>query len=169
MDCAKWVGNKQPKTTVTDMKFQQIIPYKIKTLLPALGIAGAGLVTSCDPEITWAPAPSEITIQFDINNTQTVYDMNSDGTIRPSDILDYYMSHPGTETIYLHATGSWRRMMYNNITSLRHLQLEPIINMSPKIRGHGNFDFRPGEASKIPADSLWFIQNGWTINQEKQH
>ena len=40
--------------------------------------------------------------------------------------------------------------------------------MSPKMRGRGDFDFKLGEASKVPDDSLWFIKQGWTINKAYQ-
>ncbi len=46
-------------------------------------------------------------------------------------------------------------------------QLQEKINVSPKIHGRGNFDFIPGRASMVPEDSLWFVQNGWTINKQK--
>ena len=51
------------------------------------------------------------------------------------------------------------------ITNLRKNILEPAINLSPKIWGRGDFNFRPGLASQVPADSLWYVQHGWTINK----
>ena len=55
---------------------------------------------------------------------------------------------------------------YYNIISCRN-GLQQYLDISSKIRGRGNFNFTPGEASKIPTDSLWFVQNGWTINKQK--
>ena len=29
----------------------------------------------------------------------------------------------------------------------------------------GDFNFKLGEASKVPEDSLWYVKHGWTINE----
>ena len=49
--------------------------------------------------------------------------------------------------------------------NIRYLcnKLQELLNISPKIHGRGNFVFRSDELAGVPADSLWFVQNGWTI------
>ena len=50
----------------------------------------------------------------------------------------------------------------NNITIWRNL-LQQRIGTSPKVRGKGDLVFMRG--APLPADSLWFVQQGWTVNQ----
>ena len=69
-------------------------------------------------------------------------------------------------TIYLvPMEGKWDNFIYKAIISIRNRQLEPALKLSPKIKGKGDFNFKVGEASKVPEDSLWYVQHGWTINK----
>ncbi|MDD6642110.1 MAG: hypothetical protein PUE55_05905 [Bacteroidales bacterium] len=54
----------------------------------------------------------------------------------------------------------------NNITIWRNL-LQQRIDVSPKVRGKGDLWFGVGQA--LPADSLWFVQQGWTVNQSRNN
>ena len=53
-----------------------------------------------------------------------------------------------------------------NITKLRDF-LQQRIDVSPKVRGKGDLWFGVGRA--LPADSLWFVQQGWTVNQSRNN
>ena len=88
-----------------------------------------------------------------IFNLQPLRDMANDKTIR---------------YIYLVPTNTWGGMKDKNITALRKNVLQPAIEISPKIKGKGDFNFHLGSASKVPADSLWYVQRGWTINKKYQ-
>ena len=55
-----------------------------------------------------------------------------------------------------------------NDKSVKKGLLQPTMEISPKMRGQGDFDFKLGAASKVPTDSLWFVKNGWTINIQSQ-
>ncbi|MCH5335635.1 MAG: hypothetical protein J1D86_07540 [Alistipes sp.] len=59
--------------------------------------------------------------------------------------------------------GTWSNVGF--VQALRNNVLQPSIELSPKVRGKGDFNFEVGEASKVPEDSLWFVQHGWTINK----
>lgn len=52
------------------------------------------------------------------------------------------------------------------ITKWRNL-LQQRIDVSPKVRGKGDLWFGVGRA--LPADSLWFVQQGWTVNQSRNN
>lgn len=53
-----------------------------------------------------------------------------------------------------------------NLNILRTKILEPSIALDPeRVKGRGDFYFYPGNCST--ADSLWFVQNGWTVNQNR--
>lgn len=56
----------------------------------------------------------------------------------------------------------------NQIAQTRTRFFQPRIELSTKIHGRGDFNFKVGEASKVPSDSLWFVQHGWTINKYLQ-
>ena len=59
--------------------------------------------------------------------------------------------------------GTWDNV--GSVQSLRNKVLQPSLELSPKVRGKGDFNFKVGRASKFPEDSLWFVQHGWTINK----
>lgn len=80
-------------------------------------------------------------------------------------IIQDLIDQPDVRTIYLVPTGGWDGLWSNNISRLIKTTLRPAIDMSPKIRGKGDFDFHLGQASEVPEDSLWITQQGWTINK----
>ena len=88
--------------------------------------------------------------------------------VRISDFVQNYAKDETIKAIYLVPTGHWGGCTAYNITYARNNFLQPRLNISPKIRGRGDFDFKLGEASKVPDDSLWFVKNGWTINKNYQ-
>lgn len=146
------------------MKLKQIIPYKLKRLLPVLGLAGASLVTSCEKEEDIIPY-KDIEIKFFPTSLDLLCTKSSNGTIHINPAIQYYVADPATKTIYLVPDYIWERYKAEDITKLRKEVLEPMITYSPKIRGKGNFDFGYEQASKAPADSLWLVQQGWTVQR----
>lgn len=146
------------------MKLKQIIPYKLKRLLPVLGLAGASLVTSCEKEEDIIPY-KDIEIEFKQTALDAVCFKNQDGTIQINPVLEYYAADPEVRTIYLVPSYIWNNYHAEDITRLRKDVLEPVINSSPKFRGKGNFAFEYNQASKVPADSLWLVQQGWTVQR----
>lgn len=135
------------------------IPYKIRRILPALGMAGATLFASCerDDPIT-PPEPivptTDIELTFEYNDLQNIH----------LDTLAKYAIRPDVRAIYMVPTGPWDHFHEKTLSNFRWMQLEHRLNMSPKIRGRGNFNFKLGAASLVPTDSLWYVENGWTIN-----
>ena len=75
---------------------------------------------------------------------------------------------PTIDTMYLIPDADWGYVMAYLITAYREQLFQPALEASPKVRAKGDFNFKLGEASKVPADSLWYVQQGWTINQAKQ-
>ena len=142
------------------MKFYKVIPYKLRRAISMAAIIGAPLVpTSCgglepDPEPT-----RDVEIVFDGTNIDNILTFET---------LQKYANEKTIKTIYLVPTRHWNGRVAGNITAMRRNFLQPRMEISPKIRGRGDFDFKLGEASKVPADSLWFVQQGWTINKGYQ-
>lgn len=50
----------------------------------------------------------------------------------------------------------------NALNQIR-VYLEKRVNASRKVRGKGDLIFEQGVV--LPADSLWFVEQGWTVNQ----
>ena len=71
------------------------------------------------------------------------------------------------KTVYLVPRGEWFNYQAQNI-SLLSKQLQSWIDVSPKARGQGDFEFFVNEASKVPEDSLRIVRNGWTISAYRQ-
>ena len=130
------------------MQFKQVVPYKLKRLIPMLGIAGASFfLGGCEKNEP----------QRDVNL------FFYDGKLVDTSLIQEIASQPDVRTIYLIPQGDWFTCYANNIRIFTP-KLKQMINASPKTRGQGDFNFFPGEASKVPEDSLWITQQGWTIN-----
>ena len=155
------------------MKLKKIVPYSIRKVIPMLGLAGASMfIGGCEKNEEIVPT-RDVEITFSsVYCDDLFYDEN--GVRYPSKKAQEYIKDPSIRTIYIVPEGSWGNMFADDITAIRKVTLEKMLNYSPKFRGKGDFNFVVGEASKVPADSLWYVQNGWTINkrfteQQKQH
>lgn len=142
------------------MRFTEKMKYNIKKALPVLAIAGAGLMASCDkddePEVP----------QHDVELPFTKWTADQRLTFP---ILWGYIKDPSVRYIYLVVEGDWNNYTPDNISQTRDNFLQPRMEMSPKMRGRGDFHFTPGAASRVPSDSLWYVQQGWTINKYLQN
>ncbi len=152
------------------MHFVKNIPYKIKRLVPVLGLAGAAtMMPGCDKSDEPIAPPIEqpktrgIELYFDYYDYENIVSQNQDGTYTPSEILKTYANQK--DTVYLIPTGTWLFIIPDEIKEIRQKILQPAIDYSPKIRGRGDFDFSTGFPSMIPEDSLWFVEHGWTVNK----
>lgn len=146
------------------MKFYKVIPYKIRRAISMAAIIGAPIIpTACGgltPEPEPEPEPTrEIEIKFNNENGDKILTFEA---------LQNYANDKTVKTIYLIPTAHWNGNVAGNITFMRNNFLQPRLSISPKIQGRGDFDFKLGEASKVPNDSLWFVKNGWTINKSHQ-
>ena len=151
------------------MKLNKILPYKLSRVLPILGIAGASLFAGCNKEDEpIRDTRMDVEITFTLKDPWDVIQENPDGTRQVNPLIKTYADHPDIRTVYLVPLNSWMSTTKKHITDLRKNVLEYAINYSPKVRGRGDFNFWPGEASKVPEDSLWYVQNGWTINRHFQ-
>ena len=147
------------------MNFNKTVKYNLKRILPILGIAGATLLPACrggqnEPE----PKPTPVVQKHD--TTLYFADMSYDN-IAPENI-QRYLADTNIINIYLEPNPSnFDGATTEYITALRELIFTPALNTDPKrVHGRGNFLFYPGVA--LPADSLWIVQQGWTINQPQR-
>lgn len=118
------------------------------------------LLLSCKPENQDPEPTRDVEIEFD--NTNRKEQLNKEE-------LQELAADKTVKYIFLKATCHWDSYTAKSIPLLRSKFFQPRIELSSKIRGRGDFDFKLGEASKVPDDSLWFVQQGWTINKAYQH
>ncbi len=131
-----------------------------KRVAPALAFVGLAL-TACEKEpVEKAPvyrAPYEKELRFN--------DRNADSIAMP--IIKKFARDTACKHIYLTVTDD-NYFTTSDTETIHRIRddLQSKIAISDKISGRGDFNFMPGRATKV--DSLWFIQNGWTINQKKR-
>ena len=139
-----------------------------------IGIAGASLMMGgCQKE----QPTRDIELRFSPFNYSNVVLIHPDETPKRlsrevSDIIKYLDAQPDVRTIYLVPYYDWSLHQSQAITAIRNNMLSYATDYSPKVRGRGDFNFQLGEASKVPEDSLWYVEHGWTINEiynRKQH
>lgn len=144
------------------MKIKKILPYKISRAFPILGLAAGSLLSSCEKP---RPEPQDVYFSFyEINqfgNRSEKHYEELDKKTLLTTIYDENVRH-----VYLKVE-PWNDYTYydsySSLSSLRY-DLGRIIEIKPeKVSGTGDFHFFPGVVSK--EDSLWFVKNGWTVNQ----
>lgn len=140
------------------MQFKKTIPYKLKRLVPMLGLAGATLFTACEKDEPIGPKHDVV-----LNFYYAYYD-----EIKANNVQKV-LNEPSINNIYLNSKYIYGRTFDRSdmteipISRLRSF-LEESINLAPdRVFGSGNLVFMPGAASKT--DSLWFVNNGWTVNK----
>ncbi|MBO4626028.1 MAG: hypothetical protein J5679_01990 [Alphaproteobacteria bacterium] len=147
------------------MRFYNKIFYDIKHVIPLIGLAGTTMTSCIDFDIREPIKKSDPVIQRDIDlvfNDTTKFD------ILDVDALLKIINNDTIRRIYLVPVGHWDKYDDESITALRRRLLQQRIALSPKIRGLGDFDFMHGAASHVPMDSMWYVENGWTINNGNQ-
>lgn len=145
------------------MTVKKTIPYKLRAGIPALMLAGATLFGGCgkediekhDVELPWTYGYYE---QITSANVQRHLDDPSVGNI-------YLRLYPCSLD---YEYDDWLKWTADQIHhQLYGRTLAPLVGKDPnRVFGRGNFEFRPGVCPR--ADSLWFTQHGWTVNQKQR-
>lgn len=151
------------------MNFTKSLSYKLMTAV--LALAGGAMMASCEKEETETQLPPiDVEVKISSIDVRSLFDGPYNSPERgKSELIDYYINNPQIKNIYIvPEKGTWSTYDASDIIASKQKTLIPALSFSPKIRGKGDFNFKPGEASKIPEDSLWFVQNGWTINKDLQ-
>ncbi len=144
------------------MQFKKTIPYKLKRIIPMLGIAGASLfMGGCEKE----EPLRDVELHFNQEDYSTILYMDIYNNRYISEMAKTYADDPTVGTIYLIPDGNWETYVSMTINGLRKNILERVFDYSPKFKGKGDFNFHPGAASEVPQDSLWLVSKGFTINK----
>lgn len=150
--------------TIQPMKLlNKILPYRTRVALVGLA-GGVSMIGACGKSECENAKPQEPEQTIDLFFSLEAYKGYDE--IREENLTRVLDSVRGRNVkIYLVPQYNWALFSDPSvITNLRKILLEPAINLSPKISGKGDFNFRTGVASQVPADSLWLVQHGWTIN-----
>ncbi len=83
------------------------------------------------------------------------------------DTIQKYIDNEYVDTVYLvlHKGSTFGGTSRSTITEYRN-GLENLTNISTRVRGRGDFYFQAGRC--LPADSLYFVSKGWTVNQNQR-
>ena len=127
-------------------------------VLPALGL----LAVACEKESSKPVyrAPYEKELRFN--------DSNIDSIATP--IVQKFAHDTACKHVYLTVKDDNNYTTYtaDEITKYLRNELGDLIALAPeKISGRGDFFFEKGVAAT--ADSLWFVEHGWTIRQMPNH
>ena len=169
------------------MYLKKALSYNLKRILPVLTIAGASLFGACtkedEPDLIIDPPKKEtpkdtaekpikkhdIYFEFTPTSYQLLFGSTPDFGYGVSHIVRDSLKRPDVRYIYMvPKQGIWSTYYDRAIANFREKFLRYNIEYSPRVKGKGDFNFKPGEASKVREDSLWYIVHGWTINKNLQ-
>ena len=135
-------------------KFQKTFPYSLKAIVPMTMLAGATMLgNGCKPNEPELPR----------TNKELVFSLHDAESIS-NDTIQKYLNMSHIDTVFMVPYGSFYFDGRDGPAILRGV-LEPKINLSPRVRGRGDMNFLVGQATANPTDSLWFVNNGWTVNK----
>lgn len=148
------------------MRFTKNLPYKIKRLVPVLGLAGAAaMMPGCDksdePIYNYFGEPYKFVYLY--------FSPDDYSRITPENVKSY-ADNPNIDSVYLVPQGMWHCSLWDR-QDMKKQYLEPALFVSPKVFGHGDFQINNGDAFNVPddpryeKDSLWFVNWGWSVNQ----
>ena len=151
------------------MKFVEKMFYNIRNVIPTIGMAGLTMMPVACAKVDLREDP-EPEVEIPVVQRDTVFEFNrhNGDEVLNMDTLLKYINDKTIGNIYLVPTGHWSAYTSINISKLRSNFFQQRMDLSPKMHGRGDFDFELGEASKVPNDRLWFVQQGWTINKAHQ-
>ena len=112
--------------------------------------------------------PTETPVEPVVKVNKELYFSQTDGIQISFDTLNKYLAMENIDTIFMVPQGSFHAssaLGYQYFKLARTNLLEPRTNLSPRIRGKGDFIINPGYPSQAPEDSLWFVSKGWTVNK----
>lgn len=154
-------------------------PYNIKRGAIALMASIAALTSSCEHRELESPEDKYVYFYDCIGYCKPIAWVNDPAPAGPTIFHPHYdyseldkqhltniVNHPTTDTLYMTMLD---KSDYSNclgdhyILTLRR-KLQECCDISPRIRGRGNFNFPSGMASTD--DSLALVKMGFTINQQ---
>ena len=154
--------------------FSKKIPYSLKRIVPMAMLAGATMFgAGCennepdDPLDKTPNTPIDTPVEPIVKVNKELYFSDRDITQISFDTLNKYLAMDNIDTIFMIPQGwfaSPNSLGYHYFELARD-NLEARTNLSPRIRGKGDYMTNLGHPSQAPEDSLWFVSKGWTVNK----
>jgi len=134
----------------------------------SLGFASCDNDKGNEPDdVTTPPVVETPVVPKKIN--KELYFNQHDGTQISFDTLNKYLAMDNIDTIFMIPTGTFFAPDYYDDPDYFKLAcdnlLEKRLDLSPRIRGKGDFITNLGYPSVWWRDSLWMVENGWTVNK----
>ena len=157
--------------------FSKKIPYSLKRIVPMAMLAGATMFGGgCKPQnepddpLDKTPnTPIDTPVEPVVKVNKELYFSQTDGTQISFDTLNKYLAMDNIDKIYMIPVGTFFAPADYDTPDYFKLArdnlLEKRINLSPRIRGKGDFITNLGYPSVWWRDSLWMVENGWTVNK----
>lgn len=135
------------------MKILQKLPYKLKTALPILALAGASMVpVSCSDD-------DEKDLKHDVELEWFYMYYDEIGTAE----IQRHLDDPMVNNVYLKYLNKGAMFRGANVPYLLRPFLNDLLSVDPaRVHGRGNLQFEVGTCPK--EDSLWLVSKGWTVN-----
>ena len=111
---------------------------------------------------SWGFTAAPVYVQHD---TRYVFNQDYIDEIYPTDKIKASSDSIEVRDVCLIPNKHFKNFQTNNITIMINNVLRPAIEVSQKVKGEGNFEFRPGVATAT--DSTWLVKHGWTVNHTK--
>ncbi len=142
------------------MRFTKKFPINLSPkYLAMLMLGGASLFASCDKEDEPARDVELVFLENSLEN-------NLDPRLEWNEFIKL-VADPKVNNIYIraHERNNYETCTPVNIGYMREYFNDRIRLAPSRIYGRGNLKFKPGVIPQ--ADSLWFVEKGWTVNQHR--
>ena len=143
------------------------IIYHIAAMALAATVAGM-TTTSCkkddiEPE---QPKIQKHNVEFVVENPLSMTANESLNNLLDLDRIKKLASADDVDSLIILSDGSdkWKVADALVMKMLKDDYMKPIFDAVPNAYGKGSFNFKLGEASKVPNDSIWYVNHGFTIN-----
>lgn len=104
-----------------------------------------------------------------IKQNKELYFTESDGKQIEVDTVKKYLAMDNIDTVFLVPVGTFFAPDYYDhpgyFKMARDALLQELIDLSPRVRGKGDFITNLGYPLQYGEDSLWMVENGWTVNK----
>ncbi|MBQ9313126.1 MAG: hypothetical protein IJ213_08810 [Bacteroidales bacterium] len=128
-----------------------------------LTLAGLTLFIACNNDDDESEKIQKHNVEFLLNGAKGYAGLVED--MPESSMMELNLNN-SIDTIFIEPYGDWSwirgRNQTNIVGALKYIRVN-----YPKTWGRGDFNFYPGDLSE--EDSLFFINNGWTVNKDLQN
>ncbi|MCQ2374883.1 MAG: hypothetical protein MJ069_03155 [Salinivirgaceae bacterium] len=129
-------------------------------------IAAFSLASCSDDDEKEESAIEKHNVEFVVENPLSMTANESLNNLLDLDRIKKLASADDVDSLIILSDGSdkWKVADALVMKMLKDDYMKPIFDAVPNAYGKGSFNFKLGEASKVPNDSIWYVNHGFTIN-----